>query len=378
MLMHKVNETRVTGLRRGTILSVEGNEKGPEIPIAVISDGKPGHENQSLGLAEHIPGNKTILLRHNLKEGFKETWLRLLVRYSGHVRNNPVNFLRYAFEEKEIKRLAEHKPKAIITAGTLSSALCLLAGKLTGARTCACMRPSLLPLSLFDLAIVPEHDNPPDEPNIVRTLAATNRVSEQRLNDEADKWWEELPPGDRVISWIIGGPSSSARFDEKHVLGGLLETLVWARYAGWQVWLSTARRTPVSLEESIAKISSGYPALTWKLLWHADHRNPLYAMFLRSRISVVTSDSVSMIAEAASAGCGPIVYQASKPEIKNGHRAKQDRMVDSLIEAGYGTRIDVPEEFSDSLQKLLGRGHTFPRLEDTDRAAERLLGILDI
>jgi mitochondrial fission protein ELM1 len=361
--------------QRGTIPHVAGQHTD-EIPIAVISDGKPGHENQSLGLAEHIPGNKTILLRHSLKEGIGEAWLRFIVRNFAGVRANPGKYLKQAFSDAEIKRLIEHSPKAVISAGSLSAAPCLLAGKLTGAKTCVCMRPSLLPLSFFDLAVLPEHDNPPDAPNIVRTLAAPNRVSDERLNEEADKWWDELPPGERVISWIIGGPSASARFDENHVLGGLLETLVWARYGGWQVWLSTARRTPVSLEESIKKVANGYPALTWKLLWHDDHRNPLYAMFLRSRIAVVTSDSVSMIAEAASAGCGPIVYRASN-EISGGkHRSKQDMMVTNLIEAGYGTRIEKPEDISGTLEQIIGKGTEFPKLQDTDRAAERLLKLI--
>lgn len=347
-----------------------------KIPVAVISDGKPGHENQSIGIAEHIPGSEIILLRHNLKESFSEGLFRLRLRIFGSSVRGAVPLLRFAFDDSEIDRLNKHSPKAIISAGTLSAGLNFLAGKLTGAKTCVIMQPSMLPLDMFDLAIIPEHDNPIDSPKIVKTLAAPNRVSEKFLSEEADKWWSELPTGPKVISWIIGGPSGSADFDEKHVLGGLLETLVWAGQRGWQVWLSTARRTPETLEEGISRIIKGYPSLTYALLWHTDHRNPLYAMFERSKVAVVTSDSVSMIAEAASAGKGPIVYRASVSGKRKGNVTKQDRMVERLIAEGYGMRVNDPDELTAQLSIVVKRQEEFPRLDDTNRAAERLVGVI--
>ncbi len=351
-------------------------DKEHRIPLAVISDSKPGHENQSMGIAERIVGSDIILLRHNLREGFREAWLRLLVRFSGGVKSNPRKYLQHAFDDSEINRLVNHSPKAVIATGTLSAASCFLAGLLTGAKTCICMRPSMLPLSMFDLAVVPAHDNPPDSSNIIRTLAAPNRVSPALLASEADRWWDEFPSGDRVISWIIGGPSASAAFDENHVLGGLLETLVWARNNNWQVWLSTARRTPVSFEDAIAKIRGGYPALTWSLLWHSDRRNPLYAMFERSRLAIVTSDSVSMIAEAASAGTGPLVYLSSGKKIDSGYRSKQDRMVDGLIEAGYGNKASTSNELTGFLDEIIKNDRKFTILNDTEKAAEKLMEII--
>jgi len=348
-----------------------------KIPIAVISDGKPGHENQCMGIAEHIPGSEIILLRHKLKESLPEALFRLRLRVLGSTQNAAGGMLRFAFEEGEIHRLKKHKPMAIISAGTLSAGLNYLAGKLTGAKTCVIMQPSMLPLDMFDLAIIPEHDNPIDSVKIFKTLAAPNRVSPEFLSEEADKWWDELPSGDKVISWVIGGPSGSADFNEKHVLGGLLETLVWAGQRGWQVWLSTARRTPETLEEAISKIMKGYPSLTFALLWHGDRRNPLYAMFERSKVAVVTSDSVSMIAEAASAGKGPVVYGASESGRKKSNPTKQDRMVETLMKSGYGLRVNNPEELTSELSRLVKGRENLNRLDDTNKAAERIIKLLN-
>ena len=352
---------------------VASNGSTQRLPVAVISDGKPGHENQSLGIAERLPDADILLMRHELRESFSEVWNRmrsgLILRISPE---GARRLLGRVYGDSEIERLTSHQPKAIIAAGTLSAGPCLLAGTLTGAKTCVCMKPSMVPLSRFDLAVVPSHDNPPDSPNILRTLAAPNRVSPSFLDEESGKWADELPEGDSpVLSWIIGGPSSSAQFDGGHILSGLTATLEWARDKNWRVWLSTARRTPESLEDRIAQLAETHSALEWLLLWHRDRRNPLYAMFHRSKIAIVTSDSVSMIAEAASARCGPVVYQAS--EVAGVRKSKQDRMVDGLLETGYGERAGSAEELVDQLVKLIDEGKEFPILDDTGKAAGRLM-----
>ena len=343
------------------------------LPIVVISDGKPGHENQSLGIAERLPHPDILLLRHNLKESFSEVWHRM--RSGTFLQITPDGarkLLSRVFTDNEIDSLAAHKPKAVISAGTTSAGPCLLSGYLTGAKTCVCMKPSLVPLSRFDLAVVPSHDNPPDSPNILKTLAAPNRVSPKRLQEEAEAWSNEFPGGENpVISWIVGGPSASADFDESHVFDGLCKTVEWAESNGWRIWLSTARRTPESLENRIAELGKERAGLEWSLLWHRDDRNPLYAMFHRSKAAVVTSDSVSMIAEAASAGCGPVVFKASIASAEK--KSKQDRMVDGLLSEGYGERAGSAEELLGVLKSVVDESREFKVLDDTGKAAERLL-----
>lgn len=362
---------------RGTIPSVASENKSGKIPVVIISDGKPGHENQSLGIAEQLPNADILLLRHTLKESLFEALLRLQIRFSIGTKSNPEKFLSRIFKAEEIQRIKQHKPKAIISAGTLSAAPCIAVGYLTGAVSCVCMKPSFLPLDMFDLAVVPAHDNPPDKPNIFVTLAAPNRVTPELLESESQNWSNEFPPDERnVISWIVGGPSSSVKFEGNHVLKGIESTLAWASDNGWSVWLSTARRTPIELENEIENLGEKYKSLTWTLLWHRDNRNPLYGMFHRSKIAIVTSDSVSMIAEAASAGKGPIVFQSSDHSKSSG--SKHDRMVDGLIEAGYGLRVESPDEISSTLDNILSDDVEFPMLEDTRKAAERLLAIFEI
>lgn len=350
----------------------ESGEK--KLPVAVISDGKPGHENQSLGIAERLPNSDVIILKHKLKESPQELLIRIQTIWSPRSRLNTIRLLRRIFPEDDIIRLVDHKPKAIISAGTLSAAPCLLAGRLTGAPTCVCMMPSLVPLSKFGLAVIPVHDNPPNAANVLRTIAAPNRVCSKLLDSEWSLWMDEFPKNEKpAISWVIGGPSSSANFNEDHVLHALNWSVDWADRAEWQIWLSTSRRTPETLEEKIAALKDKHQSLSWALLWHRDQRNPLYAMFAKSKIAVVTSDSVSMISEAASAGVGPIVYNAAGD---GESRTKQDIMVNRLLEAGYGIRAKSADQLVLILRDIAKENKTFPILDDTGRAAERLMTLI--
>jgi len=74
------------------------------IHVLIISDDKPGHQNQSLGIVEKLPGAKALLFKHGLKEGLREGLLRWGV---GRTRGN-------------IKpEIAKRKLKEIISVGEL-------------------------------------------------------------------------------------------------------------------------------------------------------------------------------------------------------------------------------------------------------------------
>ena len=344
-----------------------GPDKNSRIPILIISDGIPGHENQSLGIAEHIPGADIMIHRHHLRIGLSETLFRLKIAANPAISKKSARvYLKQVFDEKIIDEIESHKPAGIIAAGTLAAAPCLLAGALTGAKTCICMTPSLIPISRFDLAVVPFHDNPPNHPKIIKTISAPNRVSRSMLESESRKWSDELPRGDRsVISWVIGGPSSSATFNSELVLDAIEKSTAWADKNNIRIWLSTSRRTPESLENEIEKLKISHGSLEWMLLWHRDNRNPLYAMFHESKTALVTSDSVSMIAEAASAACGPIIFNSSTLS------GKHEKMIDRLLDAGYGRLASSSNDLLQILAETTKSSADWPALDETQSVADK-------
>jgi hypothetical protein len=81
-----------------------------------------------------------------------------------------------------------------------------------------------------------------------------------------------------------------------------------------------------------------------------------------------------MIAESATAGKGPLVFRASKTCGCN--VTKQDRMVEGLFKAGYGSLAGDPESLNGILIKMLSGESNFPVLDDTQRAAGKLLELI--
>ncbi|HEX9746340.1 MAG TPA: ELM1/GtrOC1 family putative glycosyltransferase [bacterium] len=344
------------------------------IKVTIISDGKPGHENQSLGIAERLPESNIMILRHSLRIGPEELFLRFKSIFPGNQSESKlVRELNQVFGNDKVQELLDFMPDVVISTGTFSAAPCLLAGKLTGAKTCACMTPSLVPVNKFDLAVIPVHDNPPDKPNVITTNSAPNRVTDEFMRNEWEKWKEQIPSDGNFISWVIGGPSSSVGFDSDKVINALEATFDWAEENQYWILLSTARRTPVALENKISGYINKVHALRWTLIWHMENKNPLYAMFHISDAAIVTSDSVSMISEASSAGCGPLIFQSEKT---NAGTSKQNRMITNMLDKGYGRLVPDDKKLVLALKQYKSSGFEWRRLDETTGVAGKLLEII--
>jgi hypothetical protein len=73
---------------------------------------------------------------------------------------------------------------------------------------------------------------------------------------------------------------------------------------------------------------------------------------------------------------GPIVYQASTIAQTGKRKTKHDRMVSSLLSGGFCARAAIPIDLVRELRAVDSGSRTFPILNDTDRAADRLLELL--
>lgn len=234
--------------------------------VWIISDGKPGHLNQSLGLVEALqrlrPGRVSI---HQLAP--LTPWRALL---TGLTARRPST--------------SAGVPDLIIGAGHRTHLSLLALGRAHGAKTVVLMRPSL-PLSWFDLALIPEHDQPAPRANVVATVGALNRMqpaAQQR-------------PGSGML--LIGGPSKHFIWDEAAVLAQVA-ALVKSSPRGWL--LTTSRRTPDSFLPALADLQltdlDVVPFDQTDAQWLVTH-------LPAQEVCWVTNDSVSMVYEALSAGC---------------------------------------------------------------------------
>ncbi len=247
-----------------------------------LTDGRPGMENQAVGLAEAMgltPIVKRVLL--------KSPW-RIL---SPHV----TAFKRYAMSGRG-DRLEPPWPNILIATGRPSILPALYVKGQSGSRTFVVQLQD--PVSFrhrFDKIVVPAHDGL-SGPNVIPMDGALHRVTPEKLVAEAPKWADAFAhiPRPRV-SVLLGGSNSRFRLgpEEIHALAHDLRKL---SEKGHGLLITGSRRTGVENLALLRALLDGCPALISDGTGH----NPYFGMLAHADAFVVTCDSVNMISEAAS------------------------------------------------------------------------------
>jgi len=231
----------------------------PPIRIWRLSDGRRGHDNQSLGLIEalaRIAAVETVEVA---------------------VRSGPSGALRALAPAAPASR-----PALVVGAGHATHPALLLAARRHRARSVVLMKPSL-PLALFDLCIVPVHDGVSARDNVITSLGALNRVRPA----------PEREPGAGLV--LLGGPSRHHHWDEQAVLAQVHE--IAGAQPAMRFEAAGSPRTPASTLAALA----GLPNL--RVVAFADTAPGwLPARLARAAQVWVTPDSVSMAYEAVSSG----------------------------------------------------------------------------
>jgi len=234
--------------------------------IWLISDGKPGHLNQSLGLCDALqrlhPASQVVTLPALTKgQAFS------------------------ALLSKRWPMATEQPPQLVIGAGHRTHLTVLAAGRAFNARTLVLMKPSL-PTGLFDLCLIPEHDKPARRGNIIATRGALNRMRPAEKNSDHG-----------LV--LIGGPSKHFGWDSGKMVAQVLQV---CRQSPARIeWtLTTSRRTPAEFLPLLA--AQQQAGLT---LVPVEETGPgwLAEQLPTAAQCWVSQDSVSMVYEALSADC---------------------------------------------------------------------------
>lgn len=238
-------------------------ETSPPLVLWRFTDGKPGHEKQTLGLCRAL-ARLVPIYRADLpvSGGWRDVVHWMLGAYPPGRGLPP--------------------PDLLVGAGHATHAPMLAAQRAFGGRSVVLMRPSL-PLALFDLCLIPEHDAPPPRENVVTTLGALNPLT------AAGEHRTDLG----LI--LVGGPSSHFQWDAAAVTRQIGELTRSRPEVAWS--LTTSRRTPVGFLDSldVAHLDI-HPVEATPSGWLEDR-------LAQSGEVWVTPDSVSMVYEALTAGC---------------------------------------------------------------------------
>jgi hypothetical protein len=240
----------------------------PDSPLVIwrLIDGKAGHEKQSQGLAEAL-GRHVAVKIHEIRVSSPLSSLFgwLLGRFpAGH---------------------GLPDPHLLIGAGHRTHLALLAARRACGGRAVVLMQPSL-PLPLFDLCLIPAHDQPPARGNVIATRGALNTARPSRQHDA----------GLGLI--LVGGPSAHFDWQSHQVADNIAEIVGKMPAVHWR--LTTSRRTPDDFLTGLRQ--ADLPNLEI-LPFDATPPGWLESELARAGQAWVTEDSVSMVYEALTAGC---------------------------------------------------------------------------
>jgi len=292
-----------------------------------ITDGKAGHDSQSIGLCNAIEKLKPF-------ERF----------------DIPINSSLNAFKNFLLKQFPPGKdlpdPNIIIGAGHSTHLPMLCAKRARKGKTIVLMKPSL-PLSFFDSCIIPEHDQVAKKANVITTCGAINPVQ-----------FNENKSEDAGLI-LLGGNSKHYHWDEEAILSQVKQIVTSNPDIHWTV--ADSPRTPKTTLDNIVNLSD----ISVLRFTQTDSKT-IHEFIFKAGNIWVSKDSVSMIYESLSSGAAVGLLDVAQ---NNNNRISD--AIDNLIAARQLSSFDMWK----NTNKLITPSVKF---NEADRCASLLLerGIL--
>jgi mitochondrial fission protein ELM1 len=311
--------------------------------IWVLTDGRPGHISQTLGLAEALtptPIVKVIGLRAPFRQ---------LSPFLGWAGGRALS--------KKSARIKPPWPKLVITSGRSAIPIALAIARASrGATRLVNVQDPGFYRRRFDLIVVPEHDELTG-PNILSTAGALGRVTPKLLADAAATFGPNLEhlPRPRVAV-LIGGANAVFQTPED-VVRRVAQDLAAIAATGAGLMVTFSRRTGPEMEDSVRQALAG----STSVIWDGTGGNPYFAYLALADHIVVTEDSASMVSEAAATGKPISILRLAggSPKFTRFHAAM--------------TKRGVTREFAGRLDDW-----TYAPIDETSRAAAMVRQIMRV
>ena len=256
-----------------------GERRPHRVVVWRFTDGKPGHEKQSLGLLQAL-AERVPLEVHRFDVRFTHLFWRQL---RGHALHGDIDI---------------PVPDLIVGVGHRTHPHMLLTRLVCGGKVVALMKPSL-PHRWFDLVFVPRHDRYLRKGNLVETRGVV--CPDTRGDKRA---------GRGLI--LLGGRNRHFEWDPREIARQVTGIARCSPETHWYVCDSP--RTPAAFREALGEV----PNLEFR------HWRTMAADFLERALAEaayvwVTADSVSMLYEALSAQAtvGVIALRKRRPHRGN-------------------------------------------------------------
>jgi hypothetical protein len=297
----------------------------------VLTEGIAGTENQCIGIAENL--------------GVSAEIKRISLGWPWSVFSP---YLKLEKKSSFTPQLSPPWPDILIASGRKSVAASRYIKKQSDGKTFTVQvqDPRISP-EHFDLVAVPEHDGLRGS-NVVVTTATPNRVTPEKLEEAKHQFPGLSKIRSPRIAVLIGGNSKKHKLDEKLALklgrqlvglnGGLMVT--------------ASRRTGEKNRKIIGETLENTDAY----VWNGSGENPYFGFLAWADYILVTSDSSSMLSEAASTGKPVYII-----ELEGGSK-KFTRLYQNLMRQG------AVRKFEGQLEQW-----NYDALQDAKAVADRII-----
>ncbi len=349
--------------------------------IVILSDNKPGHYKQSLGIVQKLPECRTEWFEVEFKQKWRDHFLRVFMCIFGGI-SLRTSFIHLLFEWS----LAPNTYNALIrlqtadlilSTGSSVAAINLLLGRILSAKTVTCRRPSPIGTRYFDLAILPmvswdkTRYKARGKSNICKTIGVPTPISPGILDATRERLKQELDLSDRPrIGILLGGTDRHETITTANTAELIEICEAVAEETNAQILVTTSRRTPPDVVVSLL------PTLQhtdWCPLFvvpdtPSEIEDPYHAILALSDLLIVTADSFSMVCEASNSGHPVIVLMLSKEKAKLPKRHEVYRYME---EHGIVHRCRLDELKQQVITHLISRAPN-ASLQDTEIAVQAI------
>jgi mitochondrial fission protein ELM1 len=255
----------------------------------ILTDGKPGHENQSVALCRHLGLD----------------FEKVIVSYPW----KPAKALSYLFDRLGIytgkifsiadRRLPIGVFDVVISTGSTSFYPNKVIARKLKIPNIAILNPKGYRPD-FTKILCPAYDHPPKRDNIIELplnlCAADKSFFVEKAEEFKTKHVQQKP---KPVGFIIGGPNAVSTIHAAEIRKQFERA--FALTEGCERWVTTSRRTPTDVEAVIESLPFDY-----RLINSRDPYNPVPAFIQLCDRLFVTSDSASMVSECASFGTASV------------------------------------------------------------------------
>jgi len=357
----------------------------PVKTVLVLSDGKTGHLNQSLAIARQIQkvrvmqgyketDTKIAVIDVKYKSKFARTALTVAAKFATWRCHGLMRCMKVCLEKESYNMLMRTYSEYVVSCGSVTAAVNVFMAKENNAKNIIIMKPDMIGLRQFSLAIIPKHDRPPLRKNVVTTTLAPNLIDRDSMHEYGAKLKEQVNiEKNIVLGALIGGSNPGFTMTKDMVNKAISGIIEFCKAYDADLLLTTSRRTPKEVETLIKERLGKYGFC--KLIVIANEKNmegAVAGILDLCDIVTVSGESVSMVSEAIHSGKKVVVFDLEK---KNERITKYERILDSLEREGY-VNCAHPADLGTRLDKVWRTMRAVKRVDDRDRTLEAVKRLL--